>query len=483
LIYSGQPFDLNSAWVTTGVAPDPLRLLNVVAFYGTVAIFTNSYLISSNVPVHLRFDIQNVTGVQFSGGAVVLDNLSVTVAQDRLPDLPGWFTPGTLYFPPSDALALGAGDFNGDGLGDLVIGGRFGSAVAIGLSNGTLRMLTNAVSGNFIAIADVTQDGRDDAIMVGGGTLLAGSARLIQFTNTFGYSTDGLTNGLSATGTAAYADFGGTNRLLRVPKTTDIAVADFNGDGKLDYVALNIAEIPGRDPFIVQTNRGDGTFAEAWFESAFASYTHGHSSVIARDFDGDGDMDFATAEERSGAVGIFQNSKATFGTVKRFDTGLARPVTVAAADLDGDGIEDLVVRSAFSGLSILRGLGAGRFAAPLVITHGESLPSSVRVARTLAVHDLNGDGAPDIAFVSGTEVATLLNVFPPRLHVTTIEDFVEVYWPTNFAKGAILESSTTLGPNAVWTAVTFPPIDAAGNRIVFNSGEESRVFFRLRRPQ
>jgi hypothetical protein len=480
LIYSGHPFDLNSAWWPGGSAPAQLTL---VALYGPTPIFTNVYFFTATNATRVRLDIQNVTGVRINS-TYPLDDLSVSFPEQQVLSLPGWFEEGGIYFPVSDAITIAAGDLNGDGLGDLVMGGRSGTSVGVGLHDGTLRIVNGAVSGNFIAIGDLTQDGRDDAMMVGVGTGFASGARLIVFTNYFSFPTNGVTNVSSGTGIAAIGDFGSTNRVLRLPGSSDVAVADFNGDGKLDYVALNDSQDGGLFSsafFSASTNLGNGTFRDPWQEGASSD---GHSSVVARDFDLDGDADFATANERTGMVAIFQNDgKARFPTARRQDSGLARPVAVAAGDLNGDGIEDLAVRSAFSGLSVLTGLGGGRFSAPLVITHGGVLPSTNRAARTLVVQDLNSDGAPDIAFVSGTEVATLLNVFPPRLHVANIEDLIEVYWATNFAKGAILESSAILGPNAVWTPVTFPPIDTVGSRIVFDSGEESRLFFRLRRPE
>src|SRR5439155_7899801 len=71
------------------------------------------------------------------------------------------------------------------------------------------------------------------------------------------------------------------------------------------------------------------------------------------------------------------------------------PSDLAAADLDGDGVADLVVTDHDSNdVSILRGLGAGAFAPAgrLAVING---PTSV------AIGDLNGDAHPDIVVTNG----------------------------------------------------------------------------------
>ena len=85
------------------------------------------------------------------------------------------------------------------------------------------------------------------------------------------------------------------------------------------------------------------------------------------------------------------------------------PQSVAVADFNGDGLQDLAAANDDSSgpVSIRLGTGAGGFASVPDVPVG-SFPFSV------AVGDFNGDGKPDLAVanVMGNNVSILLNTFP-----------------------------------------------------------------------
>ena len=94
--------------------------------------------------------------------------------------------------------------------------------------------------------------------------------------------------------------------------------------------------------------------------------------------------------------------------------------TVRAADLDGDGDQDLVATSSGGGLRAFYGDGSGGFAAPLTLTVPAN-PISV------VLGDFNEDGAPDVA-VGHNNVATFsivnsngLGGFLPAVGITTAQ--------------------------------------------------------------
>jgi hypothetical protein len=180
-------------------------------------------------------------------------------------------------------------------------------------------------------------------------------------------------------------------------------VADFNGDGNLD---LAIAEESQDSVVEVFLGKGDGTFAEA------GSYAAGTSALglVAGDFNGDGKLDLATINQATNRIikilwgvgdGSFQSGPnlSVFG-----DT-----YELVAADFSGAGTADLAVPSNQGGLIKIL-LSDGR-RAPIGITS----PIGGNPGQPLAA-DLNGDGAIDLAVPNsqGGELTILLNRCPRK---------------------------------------------------------------------
>src|SRR5207248_2345115 len=116
---------------------------------------------------------------------------------------------------------------------------------------------------------------------------------------------------------------------------TSVAVADVNGDGRLDLVVAN----SGNANVSVLLGNGDGTFHRA------ANIVVGGlpSSVAVADVNGDGRRDLVTANYgSSNSVSVLLgNGNGTFQGAVDFGVGFA-PRSVAVSDLNGDGRLDLV---------------------------------------------------------------------------------------------------------------------------------------------
>jgi hypothetical protein len=186
-----------------------------------------------------------------------------------------------------------------------------------------------------------------------------------------------------------------------------VAVADFDGDGSLDFAAAVLLGFNGSPNIDVYFNEGDGTFGEP---VAYDSQTDELTSIAAADFDGDGAPDLAAASQGAGNQGpsnvsvLLNDGSGDFGQPEVYGVG-ASPQFVLARDLNGDGDPDLVIADqGADGVSVLLNEGDGSFGAAAPFgAGGGSAPLSVASA------DFDGDGKRDLATAnSGTDDVSVL---------------------------------------------------------------------------
>jgi hypothetical protein len=189
--------------------------------------------------------------------------------------------------------------------------------------------------------------------------------------------------------------------LSDVADMTAVAAADVNGDGRPDVVVCD-GSASARGVRVL-LNDGTGTLAP---DVAYASSTVpglGPVSVTLADVNGDGLPDIITANGSAGTVSVLLNKGGgRFAAPLVFPAGI-RPVAVAVADVNGDGLSDLVVADASgNSVQLLLNDGQGGFAAPVSLAVG-SHPVAVVAA------DIDGDGHPDIVVADeGDNTAAVL---------------------------------------------------------------------------
>ncbi len=159
--------------------------------------------------------------------------------------------------------------------------------------------------------------------------------------------------------------------------------ADLNGDGRLDFATANSGS---HNVSVLLANSSGG-----WDAAVHYSVGSSPFSVVAADFNGDGKLDLAAANNGSSNVSVLiGQGNGTFAAAVSYATGTG-PFRLTTADFDRDGDQDLAVANFnANNVSVLLGNGDGTFAAAANTAAGTQ-PSSV------AAGDFNGDGKPDLA--------------------------------------------------------------------------------------
>jgi FG-GAP-like repeat len=208
------------------------------------------------------------------------------------------------------------------------------------------------------------------------------------------------------------------NSFTPVEFSRGVVSADFNGDTFADVVALSSTQP------VVAANSSN---LKAYLSTAAGSFAapsltpDGNNPLYlaTADVNGDGLPDLVSASFDDGAVVVFLNDKLSPGT---FNTPLVLSSPgasqVAIADMNGDGLADIV--SADFNVSLFLQTSPGTFAAPISLSSGG--------ANWVALGDLNGDGSPDVALTDNVDVKVLLHT--GAASATTFAAPVSVFTPT-----------------------------------------------------
>jgi hypothetical protein len=184
-----------------------------------------------------------------------------------------------------------------------------------------------------------------------------------------------------------------------------VRAGDLDGDGDLDLVVSNL----NSSNVSILLNQGAGTFAApSPLTTAFSP-----RGLVLVDFDNDGDLDVATST--ANGVSVLINSGGGSFAPYAFHGTPPGALSLDTGDLDGDGLVDLVVVGFDNGatnagwISILHNQGSGTFA-PASSFQVAQYPNDVAVA------DMNGDGMPDL--VTLRAAASTVEMYPNTGGVT-----------------------------------------------------------------
>ncbi|RKH07480.1 FG-GAP-like repeat-containing protein [Corallococcus carmarthensis] len=332
------------------------------------------------------------------------------------------FAPASGHYFNDVSSFVGAGDFTGDGLADVVVGNVYRLVVLASGPRRSLTPLAPSVSAGSTfrdlppAVADFNGDGKldvaailkEDSTTAGGFVVFPGTGtgafqtpvqtRLavnvgLDCLLTGDFTSDGTRDVLAHTTDKRILLYRGVgNGSFSVPTTVASsaaycpAVADFNGDGFLDYARLD--NVNNR---VVQAH---GTGTGSFKVPLYAACPNCFGDMTVGDFDRDGARD-DLAIVQSSQVRIYSSPAGSLGLLTQYT--LPAPAGAAyshpvVADLDADGLDDLFWTNASGArLNLMRGsTSTPPFAPPM--TYGFSGEGDAP-----AVGDFDGDGRMDVA--------------------------------------------------------------------------------------
>lgn len=299
------------------------------------------------------------------------------VNQYNTPSSAVWINDGSAGFtlkdtviPTSDGKSVTLGDLDGDGDLDAWIANCVNMAAdGVWLNDGSGGFTDSGQSlGRSVsmkaALGDLDGDGDLDAFVANSVALPSGPNLV--------YVNDGS------------GRFTSSGQALGLNNTFCVALGDLDGDGDLDAWCANLG-----GPNVVWTNDGRGVFTD----SGQALGNAKSKSVALGDLDGDGDLDAWVANSSYSGENpsvVWLND----GTGRFRDSGQAlgpqaNSVSVALADLDGDGDLD-----AFVGCNGTKPNRVWRNDGSAVFTASEP-PLGKNSTYGVAVGDLDGNGLPD----------------------------------------------------------------------------------------
>jgi hypothetical protein len=189
--------------------------------------------------------------------------------------------------------------------------------------------------------------------------------------------------------------------VASIEVSIDVAAADVNGDGRPDVLLPLINSVTNKARVILHA-AGNGKDYLAPVDYPIAA--NFPSAILAADLNSDQypDLVISGARQPASSVVVLINDATTpgvFHATQAFD--VSNPNQVAVADVNGDGLPDLIIAADTLMVALQNASTPGTFEAPTTI-----YPNYVA---SLAVKDIDGDGMPDIVVsdLQGTKVLFL----------------------------------------------------------------------------
>ena len=337
------------------------------ATFSPVSVTTNSKIAYSSKPFITTYLKGNISGYSykrdFETGATK-DNISAKNTTLADLDLDGKLDLITNNFHGKTlSIFKNNSDFSGE-FNNLSLSARTDYATEINPSN--------------VSVADLDGDGKLDLVIPNFG--------------------DASISILKNNSTSGAISFGAAQKIYTDSSPRIASIVDIDGDGKLDIAVVN----EHASSISILRNTTSGTSISFATKVDVYTYSSNPRDLRFADFDGDGKTDFVTSDFGSGSITLFRNTSTTGSISLSYSTSIytgGSPRSSTIGDFDGDGKIDVAVAN-YSSSSVH--IYKNQSTSGSISFNSGSTISNIANAYGITAGDIDGDGKVDLAVAHNT---------------------------------------------------------------------------------
>jgi hypothetical protein len=400
-------------------------------------------------------------------------------------------------------MGVAVGDYDNDGYEDLYVTGFGGNHLYHNNGNGTFTDVTapSGTAGNgwstSAAWVDLDNDGLLDLVVLrylvwDFDDIWCGEHRqgyrsychpdMFKATSALVYHNDGHGRFTEIASKAGLGDPG---------KGLGLAIADFDGDGKVDIAVANDSM-----PEFLYHNRGDGTFEEVGMPAEIAVDSDGRTyagmGIDFQDYDNDGKPDLVITNLANQRYALYRNNGDSTFTYDSYQSGIGGMTLLHSGwgihflDYDNDGWKDLLVAQGHDLDTIELNYPQLHYKEPMLLARNTgkafqdvSLQSGdifhqAWAARGMAIGDIDNDGRLDAVVTTNDGPAYVLhNETPTANHWLTM--LLIGHKSNRDAIGASVKITTAEMSQVVTVSTTGSYLSASDKRVHFGLGRQNLV--------